>query len=88
MDNEKAIFYSLDVIESRISEKLTVENIANAVYFSNNHYQRLFREIAGETVMEYVMKRKLTLAGRALLESDASIIDIVSVFSLTAFAKR
>jgi len=74
--NENTIFRSLELIESRISEKLTVKNIADAVYFSNNHYQRLFREIVGSSVMEYVTKRKLTLAGRALLESNASIIDI------------
>jgi len=76
VDNKSTILHSLELIENRISEKLTVENIANTVFFSNNHYQRLFREIVGETVMDYVMKRKLTLAGRALLESNASIIDI------------
>jgi len=76
VDKENAIFHSLEQIESQISEKLTVENIASAVYFSNNHYQRLFREIVGDSVMEYVTKRRLTLAGRALLESNKSIIDI------------
>jgi AraC family transcriptional regulator len=30
----------------------------------------------GETVMEYVKKRKLTLAGRQLLETDKAIINI------------
>lgn len=76
MDKEKPVFHSLELIENRISEKLTVENIASAVYFSKFHYSRLFREIIGDSVMEYVTKRKLTLAGKALLESRASIIDI------------
>ena len=76
MDSKNSIFRSLEQIESRISEKLTVENIASAVYFSKYHYQRLFREIVGDSVMEYVTKRRLTLAGRALLESSATIIDI------------
>jgi AraC-like DNA-binding protein len=74
------VLQSLDVIECRISEKLTVENIAGAVFFSKYHYQRLFREIVGSSVMEYVTKRKLTLAGRALLESNASIIDIALAY--------
>ena len=76
MRNENSVFRSLELIESRISEKLTVENIASGIYFSKNHYQRLFREIVGESVMEYVKKRKLTLAGRALSETDATILDI------------
>jgi len=76
VDDKSAIFRSLELIENRISEKLTVDNIARAAYFSSNHYQRLFREIVGSSVMEYVTKRKLTLAGRKLLENNADIIDI------------
>ena len=76
METENPIFRSLEQIEGRISEKLTVENIARAVFFSKFHYQRLFREIVGDSVMEYVTKRRLTLAGRALLETDAAIVDI------------
>jgi len=74
--NEKPVLQSLEIIENRISEKLTVENIANSVYFSKYHYQRLFREIVGDSVMEYVTKRKLTLAGKALLETSSTILDI------------
>ena len=66
MEKENPVFRSLELIESRILEKLTVEDIASGVYFSRNHYQRLFREIVGNSVMEYVTKRKLTLAGRTL----------------------
>ena len=76
MKSDDPIFHSLEIIESRISEKLTVENIAAGIYISKYHYMRLFREIVGDSVMKYVMKRKLTLAGRALLETDASILDI------------
>ena len=57
MDNDNPVFRSLELIESRITEKLTVENIASAVYFSKYHYQRLFREAVGDSVMEYVTKR-------------------------------
>ena len=76
MGKEEPVFKSLEIIEKRISEKLTVENIARSVYFSKWHYQRLFREIVGDSVMEYVVKRKLSLAGRALLETDDNILDI------------
>ncbi|MCL2059249.1 MAG: helix-turn-helix transcriptional regulator [Oscillospiraceae bacterium] len=76
MDVENPIFHSLELIESRIFEKLTVANIAGAVYFSKYHYSRLFREVVGDSVMEYVTKRKLTLAGRKLLETGASVLDV------------
>jgi len=76
LNKHTPIFKSLELIESRITEKLTVGHIASAVYFSKFHYSRLFREIVGETVMEYVTKRRMTLAGKALLETDAPIIDV------------
>ncbi|MDR2568663.1 MAG: helix-turn-helix transcriptional regulator [Oscillospiraceae bacterium] len=76
MHEDNSVFCSLEIIEKRISEKLTVENIASSVYFSRNHFQRLFREFVGDSVMEYVNKRKLTLAGRELLETDTNILDI------------
>ena len=78
--NRQPIYKSIEVIENRIMEKLTVENIAKTVHFSKYHYQRMFREIVGETVMEYVTKRKLTLAGKALLETDDTILDIALKF--------
>jgi len=68
------------MIEGQISEKLTVESIASSVHFSKFHYQRLFREMVGESVMEYVTKRKLTLAGKELLETGTAIVDIAIKF--------
>jgi len=70
----------LDIIEERIREKLTVENIADSIHFSKYHYQRMFQEIVGDSVMSYVMKRRLSLAGKELLETDASVVDVALKF--------
>jgi len=77
---ENSVFRSLEIIENRILEKLTVERIADSVHFSKYHYQRLFREIVGESVMGYVTKRKLTLAGKMLLETEKLILEIALEF--------
>jgi len=76
MNVKSSIYHSLDVIEKRINEKLTVGNIAADVYISKFHYMRLFREVVGDSVMDYVNKRKLTLAAAALIETNAKILDI------------
>lgn len=80
MGNDNPVLRSLEIIESHIAEKLTVNNIAESVYFSKYHYMRLFRETVGDSVMEYVKKRKLTLAGRELLETNKCILDIALEF--------
>ena len=86
MANENSIFRSIEIIENRIAEKLTVENIASGVFFSKYHYQRLFREIIGRSVMEYITKRKLTLAGRDLLETGAPVFEIALKYGYDSHA--
>ena len=86
MANENSIFRSIEIIENRIAEKLTVENIASDVFFSKYHYQRLFREIIGRSVMEYITRRKLTLAGRDLLETGVPIFEIALKYGYDSHA--
>jgi len=76
----ESIYRSIEIIENRIAEKLTVAAIAQSVHFSKFHYQRLFREIVGESVMAYVMKRKHELAGEMLCETDAAVLDVALAF--------
>lgn len=55
MNRQEPILKSLAVIEEKIQEKLTVESFAGSLHFSRYHYQRLFREAVGESVMRYVV---------------------------------
>lgn len=75
-DNKDPIFRSIAIIEERIQEKLTVENLANSIHFSKYHYQRMFREVVGDSVMRYVTKRRLSLAAEELAETDTSVLEI------------
>ena len=75
-DNKNPIFRSIGIIEERIQEKLTVENLANSIHFSKYHYQRVFREVVGDSVMRYVTKRRLSLAAEELAETDTSVLEI------------
>lgn len=76
MNRYETVFDSLEVIEKRIREKLTVEKLADSVHFSKYHYQRLFREALGESVMRYVARRRMALAAQELAETDASVLEI------------
>lgn len=76
MKRYDTIFSSLELIEERIRERLTVENLAGSAHFSKYHYQRLFREAVGESVMRYVAGRRVALAAQELVETDASVLEI------------
>lgn len=76
MENRIPIFRSLAMIEERIQEKLTVEKLAESIHFSKYHYQRMFREAVGDSVMRYVTRRRLVLAAGELAETDAQILAV------------
>lgn len=76
MDDQSPIFRSLAMIEERIREKLTVENLAQSLHFSRYHYQRLFQETVGESVMRYVNRRRVYLAALEIAGSKLSILEI------------
>ncbi|MEZ3472520.1 MAG: AraC family transcriptional regulator [Lachnospiraceae bacterium] len=59
MNYENPVFQSLAMIEERLQEKLTIENLAEALYLSKYHYRRLFRETVGDSVMRYVASTAL-----------------------------
>ncbi|MDE7327194.1 MAG: AraC family transcriptional regulator, partial [Lachnospiraceae bacterium] len=67
---------SIDFIESRLTEAIDVGELAQQAFFSKTHYQRLFRAIVGELVMEYVKNRRLQLACRDVLAGNTKILDI------------
>lgn len=76
MSNKEPVFRSLAVIEENIRKKLTVESLADSIHLSRYHYQRIFRETMGESVMGYVSRRRLALAAADLAETDESILTI------------
>ena len=76
MNDKSPIFRSLLMIEENIRERLTVEMLAAGINFSKYHYQRIFHEAVGDTVMGYVTKRKLFLAARELAETKDSVLEI------------
>lgn len=67
---------SIMFIEKNITDDLSIANLANQSFFSKTHYQRLFRQIVGEPVMEYIKNRRLQLACRELFKTDETVLDI------------
>lgn len=69
---EQAIAY----VESRITEDLTVGEIAGHVGMSPFYFQKGFTLMCGFTVSEYIRNRRLALAGYEIASTDATILDI------------
>ena len=75
MNYRKDIEKCIDFIEDNIKENITIEEVASQSGYSLYHFCRVFSLCMGMSVMEYIRKRRLSLAATELLK-DRKIIDI------------
>ncbi|MBB6215254.1 AraC family transcriptional regulator [Anaerosolibacter carboniphilus] len=76
MEHQDRIRDSIEYIEERLKEKIKLEKLAEKVYLSEFHYHRLFRNMVGEPVMEYIRKRRLSEAAKELKDTKRKVADI------------
>lgn len=74
--NSFALFVAaLDYIEQNLCSDFTQESIAAECYCSLSSLQKTWKYCTHMSIKEYISKRRLTLAGRAMLEDDLSALD-------------
>lgn len=76
----EGIVNALAYIESHLTEKIEIREIAKQAYLSPFYFQRIFAALCGTSVAEYIRNRRLTLAGEELASSDAKVIDIAAKY--------
>ena len=67
---------AVEYIEENICEDITAGEVAAHLHSSYSNFVRIFYLVTGVTLTEYIRNRRLSLAGRDLLTTDAKVIDI------------
>lgn len=67
----------LEYICNNPEEKLTLEALSRRCFYNPSYFSRVFKQKVGVSVSEYVRENRLSYARRLLLETDASIEDII-----------
>ena len=70
------ILDAIAYINAHYAEKIDLETIASQIHLSKYYFCRIFREVTGATVLEYLTNVRLTRAGRLLVESSLAIQEI------------
>ena len=76
MEWTNAIQSAINFMEQHITENISAEDVANHVHISSFYFQKGFRMLCGFSVIEYIRKRRLALAGGDLATTDIKIIDV------------
>lgn len=67
---------TVDAIEEQLDGMIELEKLAMESGMSFWHFLRIFRTTVGETLKDYIRRRRLTHAAYALLESKQNVLDI------------
>jgi len=82
---------AITFIEENLSEKLTLEIVAEKAHFSPFHFHRLFKIIVGETVNNFINRKRIEKAAAYLLhqkeKNSTEIAEKVGFSNLSSFSK-
>ena len=67
---------AIGYMEEHLMEEINYEDVAKHVHTSSYEFHRAFSFLTGMTANAYIRNRRLSLAGKEIVESDARITDI------------
>ncbi len=85
MDNKAIIQKSIDYIEDHLQTEITAAELADAAGFSLFHYYRLFQQVTGLPVIQYILRRRL-LHGIYAMKRGSTKIDAALAFGFDTYA--
>lgn len=63
-------------IEERLDQPLDVKQVSGHIGFSEYYFHRMFLSVLGESVAEYVRKRRLSQAAKSILSGEQKLIEV------------
>ncbi|MBO8160169.1 MAG: diguanylate cyclase [Thermosipho sp. (in: Bacteria)] len=76
---------SINYIEENLLEEIYLEDIAKSAHMSVSLYSKLFKNLFGFTVKEYIIKRRMSLAAKDLIFTDDSILNIALKYGYSGY---
>ena len=70
-------------IDTHISEKITLEDISNALYISKSHIERAFKNEYHQTPLAYCANQKIAQVASMLVTTDYSLSQIAQQLGFT-----
>lgn len=74
--NYDSILHVVDIIERDLSTGHNIETLAKEIGYSKYHMHKMFTNIVGIPIYQYIKKRRLSEAAKKLLCTQLSVLDI------------
>ncbi|UJF16723.1 response regulator [Jeotgalibaca sp. MA1X17-3] len=79
-DNNQAVIQAINTyIEENLNEGLSLEDLSKIVYFHPAYLSRFYKQVTGQKLSDYIVKRRLIRAKELLKESNLRVGDIANL---------
>lgn len=82
--SSKQVAEAIDYIYVHVADRITVDDLAEAVCISPTYLSRIFKQETGVSVSEYIRQRKVDMAKNFLRFSDHSLVEIANMLSYSS----
>lgn len=82
--NSKHISLCKEYIYAHIKERITIEDLSDALGVSASYLSRLFKKETGDSISAYIRGQKIGIAKNLLQYSEYSMIDIANRLSFSS----
>lgn len=76
----RAIAEAIEFIERNLDQELSSEMVASHVGFSTYYFHRVFTGVLGESIAEYIRKRRLSESAQLVRSSDQALLDVALMY--------
>ena len=80
----KAVADCIDYVYAHLTERITIENLAEHVCLSPSYLSRLFKQELGISVSDYIREKKLDRAQNLLRYTDQSFAEIANILAFSS----
>lgn len=85
MSHLELLAKALEYVEQHITEDIHTDDIARACFCSRSSLEKIFRYVNHISVREYIIRRRMTLAGRTLVDNPSlSVLDVAVKFGYSS----
>lgn len=78
---------ALEFIEQHLDQTIRLDDVASASYFSSYHFHRIFHALVGETVNDYVSRKRMEkAAGRLVYKPELTVTDVAEAGGFSSSA--
>ncbi|MDA3852286.1 MAG: AraC family transcriptional regulator [Spirochaetaceae bacterium] len=76
MYREELLSQIKDYIAHHLNEEITLKKLSDSICYSEEHCSRLFKEMTGMKLFDYIRHYRLSMTARALRESEEKILNV------------